>query len=51
VEKMDSSALGIMLILLDRAKAVGKEVFLSKANSYVTNILDIASFENNFIIR
>ena len=50
VDKMDSSALGMLLLLLDRAKAVGKKVILSRANSYVTKILDIADFEKQFTI-
>jgi len=50
VEKIDSSALGMLLILLDRAQAVGKKVILSKANSYVSMILDIADFEKQFTI-
>jgi anti-anti-sigma factor len=51
VDHMDSSALGMLLLLLDRAQAVGKEVILSKANSTVTKIFDIASFEKLFTIR
>ena len=51
VNHMDSSALGMLLMLRDRALAVGKEVILSKASSTVTQIFDIASFEKLFTIR
>lgn len=43
---MDSSALGMLLLLHERAQAEGKEVVLSRANSTVSQILDIANFEN-----
>ena len=50
VEYMDSSALGMLLMLRDRAKAVNKEVVLSKPNDTVMQILEIANFPKLFRI-
>jgi anti-anti-sigma factor len=51
VDYMDSSALGMLLLLHERAQAVGKEVVLSRANATVLQILDIANFKKLFTIR
>jgi anti-anti-sigma factor len=51
VAYMDSSALGMLLLLHERAQAVGKAVVLSRANSTVLQILDIANFGKLFTIR
>ena len=51
VAYMDSSALGMLLLLHERAQADGKEVILSRANSTVLQILDIANFKKLFTIR
>ena len=51
VAYMDSSALGMLLLLHERAQAEGKEVVLSRANSTVMQILDIANFGKLFTIR
>jgi anti-anti-sigma factor len=51
VAYMDSSALGMLLLLHERAQAEGKEVVLSRANSTVTQILDIANFGKLFTVR
>ena len=48
---MDSSALGMLLLLHERAQAEGKVVVLCKANSTVMQILDIANFGKLFTIR
>lgn len=48
---MDSSALGMLLLLHERAQAVGKEIVLCRANSTVEQILDIANFGKLFTIR
>ena len=48
---MDSSALGMLLLLHERALAGGKEVVLSRANATVLQILDIANFRKLFTIR
>jgi anti-anti-sigma factor len=51
VDYMDSSALGMLLLLHERAQTGGKEVVLSRANSTVLQILDIANFKKLFTIR
>ena len=51
VEYMDSSALGMLLLLHERAEASNKEVVLSRPNSTVSQILDIANFGKLFTIR
>jgi HptB-dependent secretion and biofilm anti anti-sigma factor len=51
VAYMDSSALGMLLLLHERAQAEGKEVVLCRANSTVMQILDIANFGKLFTIR
>ncbi len=51
VTYMDSSALGMLLLLHERAQAEGKKVELSRANSTVKQILDIANFGKLFTIR
>ena len=51
VEYMDSSALGMLLLLHERAEAIGKEVVLSQPNPTVSQILDIANFGKLFTIR
>ena len=48
---MDSSALGMLLLLHERAQAEGKEVVLCRPNSNVMQILDIANFGKLFTIR
>jgi len=48
---MDSSALGMLLLLHERAQAGGKEVVLCRASSNVMQILDIANFGKLFTIR
>ena len=51
VDYMDSSALGMLLMLRDRAQAVNKNVTLSKPSKTVTQILDIANFSKLFTIN
>lgn len=51
VAYMDSSALGMLLLLHERAQGVGKEVVLCRASSNVMQILDIANFGKLFTIR
>jgi anti-anti-sigma factor len=48
---MDSSALGMLLLLHERAQAEGKEIVLCRANPTVIQILDIANFGKLFTIR
>jgi anti-anti-sigma factor len=50
IEYLDSSALGMLMLLRERALAVGKTVVLSRPNSTVAQILDIANFKKLFTI-
>lgn len=50
VEYLDSSALGMLLLVRERAEAQGKPVVLSHPNSTVAQILDIANFRKLFTI-
>ena len=51
VAYMDSSALGMLLLLHERAEASGIKIVLSRASSTVMQILDIANFGKLFTIR
>jgi anti-anti-sigma factor len=48
VEYLDSSALGMLLMLRDRAKGAAREVTLTGCRSTVKQILDIANFGKLF---
>lgn len=48
VDYLDSSALGMLMLVRERAQAVGKEVELSKPNETVRKILVIANFGKLF---
>jgi anti-anti-sigma factor len=48
---IDSSALGMLLLLHERAHQEGKEIVLCRASSAVMQILDIANFGKLFTIR
>jgi len=50
VDYLDSSALGMLLMLRDKAKAAGKEVVLAGARGAVKQVLDIANFGKLFQI-
>ena len=50
VDYMDSSALGMLLMLRERAQGVSKKVSLSRPNHTVSQILDIANFAKLFSI-
>lgn len=50
IEYLDSSALGMLMLFRERAKAVGKSVLLSNPNTTVAQILDIANFKKLFTI-
>lgn len=50
VEYLDSSALGMLMLLRERAQVMGKDVVLSKPNQMVAQILDIANFKKLFTI-
>lgn len=50
IEYLDSSALGMMMLMRERAQALGKAVVLSKPSSTVAQILEIANFSKLFSI-
>ncbi|MCX7194079.1 MAG: STAS domain-containing protein [Proteobacteria bacterium] len=50
IEYLDSSALGMMMLMRERAQAAGKTVVLSRPSSTVAQILDIANFSKLFSI-
>lgn len=50
VDYLDSSALGMLLMLRDKAKGVGKEVVLANARGSVKQVIDIASFGKLFAL-
>ena len=50
VEYLDSSALGMLLLVRERAEAQGKPVVLSHPNATVAQILDIANCKKLFTI-
>ena len=50
VDYMDSSALGMLLMLRDRAQAANKEVTISKPSKVVEQILKVANFSKLFTI-
>lgn len=50
VDYLDSSALGMLLMLRDKAKGGGREVSLAKCTGAVKQVLDIANFGKLFRI-
>lgn len=48
VDYLDSSALGMLLMLRDKAKGVNREVSLSNCKGSVKQVLDIANFSRLF---
>lgn len=50
VDYLDSSALGMLLMLRDKAKAAGKEVLLANPRGAVKQVIDIANFGKLFSI-
>lgn len=50
VDYLDSSALGMLLMLRDKMNSVGKEVSLSHVQGGVRQVLDIANFGKLFNI-
>ncbi|HEU0187607.1 MAG TPA: STAS domain-containing protein [Gallionellaceae bacterium] len=51
VDYLDSSALGMLLMLRERAQAASKKLTLSKPSQNVAQILDIANFAKLFEIK
>ena len=50
VDYLDSSALGMLLMLRERAQTANKQISLSQPNPTVMKILDIANFKKLFVI-
>lgn len=50
VDYLDSSALGMLLMLRDKARGCNKEVSLSNCRGAVKQVLDIANFGKLFAI-
>ena len=51
LDYLDSAALGIMLVLLDRAREVNAPVTIRNAQGVVREILDVAHFNRMFTIE
>lgn len=51
VEYVDSSALGMLLMLRDKARKEGKTVSLSNVHGYVRQVIDNAQFNRLFDIH
>jgi anti-anti-sigma factor len=51
VDYIDSSALGMLLLSLENAKAVGKTIALARVAGTVKQVLDIANFQRLFTIK
>lgn len=51
VEYMDSSALGMLLLLKEKARVVGKTVALRGAQGFVRELLSSMKFESLFSMR
>lgn len=51
VEYLDSSALGMLLILKERAGATNKRIALTNCRGAVKQVLDIANFSKLFPIK
>ncbi len=50
VDYLDSSALGMLLMLRDKAKGAGKAVELANAKGSVKQVIDIANFGKLFTL-
>lgn len=50
VDYLDSSALGMLLMLRDKAKGAAKEVSLANARGAVKQVIDIANFGKLFTL-
>lgn len=51
VEYLDSSALGMLLLLREKAANVGMKVFLTNCKGIVQQVLEVANFQKLFTIR
>jgi anti-anti-sigma factor len=50
VDYLDSSALGMLLVLRDKAREAGKTVVLANARGAVKQVIDIANFGKLFTL-
>jgi anti-anti-sigma factor len=50
VDYLDSSALGMLLMLRDKAKGAGKSVSLANARGAVKQVIEIANFGKLFLL-
>jgi anti-anti-sigma factor len=50
VVKLDSSALGMLLILRDKSKLVGKSLLLVRPNQMVASVFEISNFHKLFSV-
>lgn len=50
VEYLDSSALGMLLILRDRAKETAKQIILGNCSTSVKEVLRVANFDKLFAV-
>lgn len=51
VDYLDSSALGMLLLLRERAESQGKHVALAKMHGTVKQVLDVANFDKIFSMK
>ena len=51
VDYLDSSALGMLMLLNERAKAVNKSVTLLNTSGVVSQVLEVANFSKIFNIK
>lgn len=51
VDYLDSSALGMLMLLNERAKVANKSVTLLNASGVVSQVLDVANFSKIFNIK
>ncbi len=51
VDYLDSSALGMLLLLREKADAMGKQVALASLRGAVKQVLDIANFGKLFSVK
>lgn len=51
VEYLDSSALGMLLLLRDKGKAMGKPVSLANCTGTVRDVLRVANFDKLFTLH
>ena len=51
VDRLDSTGLGLLIMLKEKAKAVGGSVVLSNPNGAVLHVLTLANFDELFTIE